>query len=217
MNQESESLAEPTPVQTGNEMTAPGSKVLELDPTEEHRVTTPCSEENPNSDKPNSVGVDPEDILSHEATPGEAPEGHTVETENHVSPAQDLASGPIDVIVQVLSPVEKKSDSSTVVKSIQERNSKTKPRRSQRTSQKHATANSDLNQDLLMDPPAHITAPGTSPMVKFGNILDRCTAEDSGVVVPKPRVVKPSRTSISHVGFGQSEGMFVGVGFSAIF
>lgn len=225
MNQESGALAEPTPAQTGNGMTAPGSKVSELDPTEEDKVTMPCSKENPISDKPNSVGT--EDILSHDnlmlpqgdpslgnnlTTPDEALEGHAAVTQNHVRPAENLASAPIDVIVQVLSPTEQKSDSlPTEVKTVQERKSKHKAKRSQKSSQKHPKASSDLNPNLsidAMDHPASLSASGTSPMVKFGNILDQCTAEDAEVIEPKPRVVKSARTNISHTEFGQSEGTF---------
>ena len=219
-NQESKSQAEIPQVQTGN-----GTVVPELGTVEGPEIAALQCNENQTRDKADSVrvGTEVQDVplpeqgnisLGNDHTvPKETQEdedsaGEKVRTDNI---SHDTTGNfPIDVIVKVVRPVEHKGQNfPTKTETVREGKRKTKSRRSQKSSQKHATLGSDhhLSQPVDITDPA--SAPGTSPIIKFGNILDSCTADDTEVVVPKPKVVKPSGATLSHTGFGQGTGKLV--------
>lgn len=221
-NQESKPPAEITPVQTGN-----GTVILEPDTVEGTEITALQWSGTQTKNKAESVEARTEgqdDPLPKQGnfTPGD---DHTVPQETQEdgdSPgdngrtdniSQDTtASFPIDVIVKVVSPVEHKGQNwPTKIETGREGKRRTKSGRSQNLSQKQETVGSDHHPSQsvdITDPATSLSASGTSPVIKFGNILDSCTAEDTEVVVPKPKVVKLSGSNLSNAGFGRGAGIY---------
>ena len=214
-NQESKSQAEIPQLQTGN-----GTVVPELGTVEGPEIPALQCNETQTKDKADGVGTEVQDVPLPKQGNISLGNDHTVpnETQKDGDSADDkgrtdnishdtAANFPIDVIVKVVSPVEQKGQNlPTKTEAVREGKRKTKSRRSQKSSQKHETLSSDHHPSQPVDITNPASAPGTSPVIKFGNILDSCTAEDTEVAVPKPKVVKPSGGTLSHTGFGQGTG-----------
>ena len=223
-NRESKSQAEIPQVQTGNVTVVP-----ELGTVEGPEIAALQSNENQTRDKADSVGgvgTEDQDVPLPKQGNISLGNDHTVPTKETQEDGDSVgdkgrtdnishdttANFPIDVIVKVVSPVEHKGQNfPTKTETVREVKRKTKSRRSQKLSQKHETVGSDHHpgQPVDLNPATSPSAPGTSPVIKFGNILDSCTAEDTEVVVPKPKVVKPSGSTLSHTGFGHGAGTLV--------
>ena len=220
-NQESKSPAEITPVQTGN-----GTVIPEPDTVERPEITALQCSETQSKNKAESVGAytesqddplpkqgnfslgDDHTVPKETQEDGDSP-GDNGRTDNI---SQDTtASFPIDVIVKVVSPVEHRSQNWPTKTEGREGKRKTKSGRSQNLSQKHETVGSNHHPSQpgdVTDPTTSLSTSGTSPIIKFGNILDSCTAEATEVVVPKPKVVKPSESTLSNAGFGHGAGTY---------
>lgn len=219
-NRESKSQAEIPQVQTGT-----GTVVPELGTVEGPEIAVLQCDETQTKDKADSVGIGTEvqDVPLPKQGNISLSNDHTVpkETQEDGDSAGDkgrtdnighdtAANFPIDVVVKVVSPGEHKGQNFPAkTEAVREGKRKTKSRRSQKSSQKHEALSSDYHPSQPVDITDPASAPGTSPVIKFGNILDSCTAEDTEVVVPKPKVVKPSGATLSHTGFGQSTGKLV--------
>lgn len=219
-NQESISPAEITPVQPGN-----GTVIPEPDTVEGPEITALQCSETQAKNKAESVEArtegqddplpkqenfslgDDHTVPKETQEDGDSP-GDNGRTDNI---SQDtIASFPIDVIVKVVSPVEHKGQNwPTKIETGREGKRRTKSGRSQNLSQKHETVDHHPSQPVdITEPATSLSASGTSPVIKFGNILDSCTAEDTEVVVPKPKVVKPSGSNLSNAGFGRGAGIY---------